>query len=71
MATVTYSGADSIRLTGNRGTFPPGQVPPGRYTVEATFGSTKVNAATLNLRAGETWELRCDRDFTMCRPKKR
>jgi len=71
VAMVTYSGADAIRLVGQRRTYPAGEVPPGRYTVEATFGSLKVNAATLSLRAGETWELRCDRDFTICRARKK
>ena len=71
MATVTYVGADAIRLVGRRGTFPAGQVPPGRYTVEATFGSVTLKAATLVVRPGETWDLRCDPDFTICRSKKR
>ncbi len=66
-AIVRQSGADVLALVSASGRFPPGEVPPGRYTVEATFGDATVTALQIHLSAGEQVTITCDASFKMCR----
>jgi hypothetical protein len=66
-AVVRQTGADRVVLIGGAGRFPPGEVPPGRYSVEATFGDSTVNALQVNLSPGEQVTIACDAAFKMCK----
>ena len=69
LARVKAVGADKVVLKGKEGQFPPGMVPPGHYSVDATFnGEVVVGAASIDVKAGQRLTLRCDPDFLMCKP---
>ena len=66
-ARITVRGADRVRLLGVGGPRSPGEVPPGTYEVEATFGDRVVpGAGRVTVRAGQRVELSCDADFGVC-----
>ena len=66
-ARITIRGADRVRLLGVGAPRAPGEVPPGTYEVEATFGDRVVpGAGRVTVRAGQQVELSCDADFGVC-----
>lgn len=67
LANVRVIGdAESVRLESGGGTFVPGEVPPGTYTVMATFGDSEISAAALTLQAGESVVLSCRSLLQVC-----
>jgi hypothetical protein len=49
--------------------FPPGEVPAGAYTIEATFPNTQMEMAevgTVEIKTGETVEIKCRSGFFAC-----
>jgi serine/threonine-protein kinase len=60
--------ATSVKLVGSPGTFGPGSVPAGTYTVVATFaGRGEVsNAANIVVYAGKSYTLKCQSFFGQC-----
>jgi serine/threonine protein kinase len=70
LARVTASGAKSVELTGRAGTFPPGKVPAGTYTIRAVFGhDAPVTAGEITVAAGENVTLVCNDRFKRCMPQ--
>ncbi|MBX2802895.1 MAG: serine/threonine protein kinase [Myxococcales bacterium] len=60
--------AQQLRLVGDAGSFGPSAVPPGRYTVHATFDGAEVVAGEIVVPASGGLALRCDRRFQRCVP---
>ena len=52
-ATVSFRGAQKMRLQGKSRSYPAGKVPPGKYTVYATFAGEEVSVGSITLRAGQ------------------
>ncbi|MFZ5477214.1 MAG: hypothetical protein ACOZNI_10620, partial [Myxococcota bacterium] len=68
VARVLADGDVTVRLVSSAGTFPPGEVPPGRYRAEVTFGGGgAVTIADVVATRGKTTRLTCDARFQMCR----
>lgn len=67
--TVQLTGdADSVLLVGNGGRFPPGEVPPGTYSIEASFaGGLLAPAGKVTVAAGQTLTIKCLSDFARCK----
>ena len=60
-----------VWLVGESGRHKPGSVPPGSYTVEATFdGWGTVTAGRVTVEAGQTVTLKCNQRFKNCKPLK-
>jgi hypothetical protein len=69
-ATFRATGtADRVRLRGRSGTHGPGEVPPGTYTLEASFdgGASFVDFGFFTVASGGTLTVVCNRDFGNCR----
>jgi len=67
---VVAQGARSVELSGRSGTYPPGKVPVGTYTIRAVFGhDAAVTAGEITVGAGETVTLVCNERFKRCMPK--
>jgi serine/threonine protein kinase len=61
--------ATTVFLVRDGQRFPPGEVPPGTYTIEATFPNTQMGMAEVGevqIRAGETVEIKCRSGFFAC-----
>lgn len=68
-ATVRVTGdARAVTLVQGSKRRPPGEVPPGAYTVEADFGAGAVLAGNVTAAAGQSVTLRCVAAFTRCAP---
>ncbi len=70
---VEVSGyAHEVRLTSAEGRFPPGDLPPGRYKVQARFTEEEglKSVATIDVRAGQILQLNCSRVYGTCSPRK-
>jgi hypothetical protein len=70
-ATVTYRGDPTVRVLLERADgarLIPGEVPPGSYTVWATFGgdAEPTQVLTLDLHAGESASLVCRESLRRC-----
>ena len=66
-ASVDAQGGVRIWLVGAAGRFPPGELPPGTYTIKAFFDPmTSVDAGTLGVRAGERWTVQCSKAMAVC-----
>jgi len=68
-ASVSISGdADSVTLVGTAGRFPPGDVPPGAYTIEAAFaGGPAAPAGKITVTSGQSVTVKCVSDFARCK----
>ncbi len=67
---VVQGSAKSVELSGRTGTFPPGKVPAGTYTIRAVFGhDAAVTAGEITVNAGETITLMCNDRFKRCMPR--
>ena len=59
-----------VRFVGDAGTFPPGQVPAGKYTIRAQFpGQGAISAGSVTIREGVMTTISCNEEFQMCRVK--
>ncbi|MBX2800387.1 MAG: protein kinase [Myxococcales bacterium] len=58
--------ADDVSLVGSSGTFSPGPIPPGTYSVRATFGAEVHDAGTITIPQDQAVKLSCDRRFLRC-----
>lgn len=66
---ATVSSDESIRiwLVGAAGQFPPGEIPPGRYSIKAFFDpSLPIEAGSFAVEAGEQRVLRCSASMQTC-----
>jgi hypothetical protein len=70
VGTVRFRGdATALALVGAAGTFPAGEVPPGRYRVDATFpGVGVMEAGRVTVAKGRTIVLSCRAGFYRCDP---
>lgn len=65
---VVRGDAEEVRLVSGATRLPPGDVPPGSYTVEARFpGRSLATAGRVTIAAGQTVTLTCDQSFAVCR----
>jgi alanyl-tRNA synthetase len=60
-----------IWLTQGGQRFDLGEVPEGRYEIQAIFSGDVIHAGDVSLRAGEQVKLRCDDYFQQCRREER
>ncbi len=59
--------AEHVRLISGRGSFGPGQVPAGAYTIQATFrGQDPRSAGTVRVAADETVTIHCKAALRRC-----
>ena len=58
-----------VWLTQGERRFALGEVPAGRYQIQAVFSGEAIHAGDVSLRAGEQVKLRCDEYFQQCRRK--
>ena len=57
-----------VRFVGDAGTFPPGQVPAGKYTIRAQFADqSAISAGSVTIHAGARITVSCSAEFEMCR----
>lgn len=60
--------ADSVFLVAGGKRFPPGELPAGTYTIEASFGGqAPTPAGTITLSAGQVATVKCNASFMKCR----
>lgn len=63
-------GATAVRLSGRKGDFDAGAVPPGTYAIEADFGDGAwKNAGTVRVSDGEAAQLVCRKSLGRCRKR--
>jgi serine/threonine protein kinase len=63
-------GTRGVQLLRDGKAYPVGSVPPGTYTIEATFGEkAPVSTGTLTVEAGKSYLVRCDSLFVKCIPR--
>lgn len=68
---VVEGEAESVRLVKDGKVAPLGRVPPGTWTIEATFpGRGEVAAGSVTVGAGTTVTVVCRAAFARCEPKK-
>ncbi|MCO4747429.1 MAG: serine/threonine protein kinase [Proteobacteria bacterium] len=67
-ASVAFEGAKMVVLESGDTRFAlPAQVPAGRYSIRASFGSSWAAAGTVTVKPGETVTLECVSNFAQCR----
>jgi 3-oxoacyl-ACP reductase-like protein len=60
--------ATGVVLVANGKRYSPGEVPPGTYTIEASFGGQAPTAAgSITLAAGQSVTIQCNGAFMKCR----
>jgi len=66
--TIAVDGdASGVELVAGEERYPvPGEVPAGRYTIEATFGDEVVPSGTVAITEGSTVRLVCNSLFARC-----
>ncbi len=66
---IVFEGdAVSVQLRSATGVYAPGEVPPGTYTIVASFeGRGASDAGQVTVESGETATLVCNSTFAMCR----
>lgn len=65
---LRIEGHQAVRVRGAQGLREPGRLPPGRYTVQASFDpGSWTDLQTLEVRAGQEIVLRCNTRFRSCR----
>ena len=66
---VVFEGdALRVHLRSATGVYEPGEVPPGSYTIVASFEGRGVSdAGQVTVESGETATLVCNSIFAMCR----
>ncbi|MEY3212130.1 MAG: hypothetical protein RIT28_2611 [Pseudomonadota bacterium] len=63
---IVEGDASSVRFLGGGKAFPPGDLPPGQYSIEATWGSQSYPAGTVTVRLGATVRVRCKERQYLC-----
>jgi serine/threonine protein kinase len=64
---VTVEGdASSVRFLSDGKAFPPGDLPPGKYSIEATWGSQSYPAGSVTVSLGKTVVVRCKERQYLC-----
>jgi len=61
--------ASSVELVRDGQRFPPGEIPPGRYAIEAVFSNTQMGMTQVGevvIEAGENVEIKCRPGFFAC-----
>jgi len=65
-----FSGAATqVELVSDQGRFPPGEIPPGRYAIEAVFPNTQMGmtrVGDVQIEPGENVEIKCRSGFFAC-----
>ncbi|GDX78919.1 hypothetical protein LBMAG42_07300 [Deltaproteobacteria bacterium] len=60
--------ADAVFLVAGGKRYPPGELPAGTYTIEASFaGQAPTAAGTITLAAGQAATVKCNGSFMKCR----
>jgi hypothetical protein len=62
-------GAKAVRLSGRKGDFDAGAVPPGTYAIDADFGAGFKSAGTVRVSEGEVAQLVCRSSLGRCRKR--
>jgi hypothetical protein len=70
-ALISTDDDTEIWLTQGGQRFDLGEVPEGRYEIQAIFSGDVIHAGDVSLRAGEQVKLRCDDYFQQCRREER
>jgi serine/threonine protein kinase len=71
-ASVQVEGGVRVWLVGSVGQFPPGEIPPGSYTVKAFFDPLEpMDAGSFEAAAGDELVVRCSVAMNMCTTKPR
>jgi len=66
-ATVAVEGGIRVWLVGSAGRFPPGEVPPGSYTIKAFFDPMQpLDAGSFSAKAGDTLTIKCSTAMARC-----
>ena len=66
-ATVAVEGGIRVWLVGSEGRFPPGEVPPGSYTIKAFFDPMQpLDAGSFSAKAGDTLTVKCSTAMARC-----
>ncbi|MBK9649619.1 MAG: protein kinase [Deltaproteobacteria bacterium] len=63
---IVEGDASSVRFLNGGKAFPPGELPPGVYSIEATWGSQSYPAGTVTVRVGATARVRCKERQYLC-----
>ena len=63
---IVEGDASSVRFLGGGKAFPPGDLPPGEYSIEATWGSKSYPAGSVTVRLGATVRVRCKERQYLC-----
>ena len=67
MRVVSGGNTATVRLVGPGGSYPPGRVPAGRYTIEARFSDGTVDTSvSVQVQAGGTIKLSCSAALHTC-----
>jgi serine/threonine protein kinase len=68
--TVSTDGGVRIWLVGANGRFPPGEVPPGAYTIKAFFDPmSSTDAGSITVKAGQSAKVTCSKAMGICSVK--
>ncbi len=71
-ATVTVDGGLRVWLVGAAGRFPPGDVPPGSYTIKAFFDPMEpIDAGSFEAKAGDNLIVSCSAAMARCTARAR
>ena len=63
---IVEGDASSVRFLSGGKAFPPGELPPGVYSIEATWGSQSYPAGSVTERVGSTARVRCKERQYLC-----
>ena len=63
---IVEGDASSVRFLSGGKAFPPGELPPGVYSIEATWGSQSYPAGSVTVRVGSTARVRCKERQYLC-----
>lgn len=67
---MSATGGVRIWLVGAGGRFPPGDVPPGTYTIKAFFDPmSSVDAGSVTVKAGGSHTIQCSKAMSICSVK--
>ena len=69
LALIGAEGSNEVWLTQGDRRFELGEVPAGRYQIQAVFSGETIHAGDVSLRAGEQVKLKCEEYFQQCRRK--
>ena len=64
---MAVEGGIRVWLVGSAGRFPPGEVPPGSYTIKAFFDPMQpLDAGNFSAKAGDKLTVKCSTAMARC-----